>query len=359
MQANNNKINSFFHLFFISVFLVLCSTGKASGQKVDVKQIVFEHIQDAYEWHITKWNDKTIRIPLPVIVKSQTNGWNVFLSSRLDEGQEYNGFRIAKEGPYAGKIVEKNINGEDIRPLDISLTKTAVALLINCIVLLTVILITARWCRKHPMQTPKGFPGAIEMLTMNIVDEVIKPCIGKGYEKYAPYLLTAFYFILINNVMGIIPLFPGGANTTGNIAITFILALCTFIAVNLFGTKEYWKEVFSPNVPVWLKWPLPLMPFIEIFGVFTKPFALMVRLFANIMAGHSVILGITGLIFVSAAMGAVINTGMTFVAVIFNVFMNCIELLVAFIQAYVFTMLSAVFIGLSRVEKKEETPYKF
>lgn len=357
MKTNKHKLSSFFHFFCPLVLLLLCSIGRASAQEVDIKAIVSEHIEDAYEWHITHWGDQPVRIPLPIILKSEVSGWNVFLSSRLEEGQTYKGFRIASDGPYTGKVVEKDATGKEVRPLDFSLTKTALALLINCTLLLAVILSVARWYRKHPGEVPKGFVGAVEMLTVSILNDVIKTCIGKNYAKFAPFLLTAFYFILINNVMGIVPLFPAGANTTGNIAVTMVLALCTLLAVNVFGTKEYWKEIFWPEVPVWLKLPVPLMPFIEIFGIFTKPFALMMRLFANIMAGHSVILGITGLIFVSVAMGTAINIGMSTISVVFNIFMNCIELLVAFIQAYVFTMLSAVFIGLAQVEpkKKEST----
>ena len=153
--------------------------------------------------------------------------------------------------------------------------------------------------------------------------------------------------------MGLIPIFPGGANITGNISVTLVLALFTFLMVNLFGTKEYWKDIFWPHVPTWLKVPVPLMPLVELFGVLTKPFALMIRLFANIMAGHSVILALTAIIFMTVSMGPAINGTMTFVSVIFNIFMNLLELLVAFIQAYVFTMLSAVFIGLARVGSKE------
>lgn len=155
--------------------------------------------------------------------------------------------------------------------------------------------------------------------------------------------------------MGLIPIFPGGANVTGNIAITLILALCTFFVVNFSGTREYWKDIFWPNVPSWLKVPVPLMPVVELFGVFTKPFALMIRLFANMMAGHSVILALTSLIFVTVSMGPAINGTMTVVSVLFGIFMNCLELLVAFIQAYVFTMLSAVFIGLARIEEHKKT----
>ena len=148
--------------------------------------------------------------------------------------------------------------------------------------------------------------------------------------------------------MGLIPIFPGGANTTGNIAITFTLAICTMVAVNVFGNKAYWKDIFWPDVPMWMKVPIPLMPIIELFGLISKPFALMIRLFANIMAGHSIVIALTCLVFITAKMGAAMHAGMTVFSVLLSVFMNCLELLVAYIQAYVFTMLSAVFIGLSR-----------
>ena len=151
--------------------------------------------------------------------------------------------------------------------------------------------------------------------------------------------------------MGLIPFFPGGANVTGNIAITMVLAICTFLAVNIFGTKHYWKDIFWPDVPWWLKVPIPMMPFIEFFGVFTKPFALMIRLFANIMAGHTIILALTCLIFITATMGVAVNFGMTIVSVLFCAFMNCLELLVACLQAYIFTLLSANYIGLAKVRE--------
>lgn len=352
MKTSNRKATTVRLLFVCLAVFLAVGPARSRAEGVDAKQIVFDHLGDAYGWHVTRWNDRDLRLPLPVILRSETKGWHVFLSSRLEEGRSYRGFRIASDGPYAGKITETDADGREVRPLDLSVTKTAFALMINAAVVLALILIPARWYRRHPGRVPNGFVGAVEMLTMAVVDDIVKPCVGKGYEKFAPYLLTAFYFILVNNVMGIIPVFPGGANTTGNIAVTLLLALCTFVAVNLFGTKAYWKDIFWPDVSLWMKVPLPLMPFLELFGIFTKPFALMMRLFANIMAGHAVILGIVSLIFISAAMGPAMNAGMSFVAVLFNVFMNVLELLVAFIQAYVFTMLSAVFIGLAR--KQEE-----
>lgn len=348
--------NKFISISTFLLFVLLCLPGRmAAAEEVNVKEIIFEHLGDSYEWHITKWGEKDIRIPLPVIVKGKKSGWHIFSSSRLCHGSQYKGFYIADEGKYEGKIVEINATGEILRPsIDISVTKNVLALIINCIVLLLVIFPLARWYRKSNYNPPKGFLGAVEMLLVSIQDEVIKPCIKDGYKPFVPYLLTVFFFIFINNLMGLVPFFPGGANVTGNIAITLVLAVCTFLVVNLTGTKAYWKEILWPDVPLWLKVPAPIMPVIEIFGIFTKPFALMIRLFANIMAGHSVILGLTCLIFITVSMGTAINAGMSVLAVVFTVFMNLIEILVAYIQAYVFTLLSAVFIGMSKV--KHETP---
>ncbi|MCK9629107.1 MAG: F0F1 ATP synthase subunit A [Bacteroidales bacterium] len=323
------------------------------GKEIDAKQIIFSHISDSYEWHITTWGQKHITVPLPIIVIDKSWRLNVFLSSKVENGALYNNFKIADNGEFSGKVVEIGQNGEISRPIDISLTKSALALVINSLILTILILIVARWYRRKPMTPPTGFVGAMEIFIMDINDNVIKPSIGENYKKFAPYLLTAFFFIFINNVMGLIPLFPGGANTTGNIAVTMVLALCTFFVVNISGTKQYWKETVWPDVPLWMKVPLPLMPLIEIFSVFSKPFALMIRLFANIMAGHAIILSLTVLIFITVAMGPAVNTSMTVISVILSIFMNCLELLVAYIQAYVFTMLSAIFIGLSQVGRKK------
>ena len=319
---------------------------------VDVKEIVFGHIGDSYEWHITTWGKTHITIPLPIIVYSSTTGWHTFLSSRLAEnGGTYEGFSVAPEGSkYEGKLVEYNAAGEQVRPWDISITKVTFALLFNSVLLLVIVLSVAQWYRKRPQGAlaPGGFIGFMEMFIMMVNDDIIKSCVGPNYRKFAPYLLTAFFFIFINNIMGLIPFFPGGANVTGNIAITMVLAICTFLAVNIFGTKHYWKDIFWPDVPWWLKVPVPMMPFIEFFGIFTKPFALMIRLFANMLAGHMAMLVLTCLIFISASMGPALNGTLTVASVLFNIFMNALELLVAFIQAYVFTMLSAVFIGLAQ-----------
>jgi len=324
------------------------------SEKLNPTELIMEHLADAYEWHITTFKETHISIPLPVIVKGKESGWHIFSSSRFEHGHaEYQGFYIAEQGDYKGKIVEKDASGAEVRPLDFSLTKNACSLLLSSCILIILIMSCARWYKQRQGKpeevSPKGFIGMMEMLIMSIVDDVVKPCIGKNYKRYTPYLLTVFFFIFFNNLLGIIPIFPGGANVTGNIAITSVLAIFTFVIVNIFGTKEYWKEIFWPDVPVFLK-AFPLMPIIEIIGMFTKPFALMIRLFANILAGHAIVLGLTCMIFLTVSMGTAMNAGMSALSVIMTIFIDFVELLVAFIQAYVFTILSAVFIGLSQVE---------
>ena len=328
---------------------------EAEEVDLDIEEYLFGHIGDAYEWHITTVNGHPVSIPLPVIVRSKTRGWFCFSSRHLEEG-EHEGFYISSSEKYSGKIVERDASGAEVRPLDLSITKNVLSLMVNSLILVVLVLLTARWYRRHDAveEAPRGFAGIMEMMVTMVEDDIIKECVGKDYKRYSPYLLTAFFFIFINNLMGIVPIFPGGANVTGNIAITLVLALCTFLAINLGANKHYWKDILWPEVPTWLKVPLPLMPLIEIIGMFTKPFSLMVRLFANILAGHCMILGVIAVIFLTAKMGVGLNAGMSVVAILLGVFMDVLELVVAFIQAYVFTMLSAVFIGMSRQEPETE-----
>ena len=341
-------------LVALMAFAVPLSAAQAQEGEVDVAEMLFGHIGDSYGWHITDWNGSHVTIPLPCIVHSST-GWHVFMSSKVEHGHEYEGLFLAEEGRYEGKIVEQMVDGTLVRPFDISITKNVASLMITALLLIALVLGTAKWYRKHDAAeegAPKGFAGLMEMMIMMVNDDLIKPSIGEHcYRKYAPYLLTVFFFIFLSNLLGIVPFFPGGANVTGNIAVTMVLALCTFFAINIFGNRHYWKEILWPDVPVFLKFPIPIMQTIELFGMISKPFSLMVRLFANIMAGHAMILGLVAVIFVTVKLGPVINGSMTVIAMLFGVFMDCLELLVAFIQAYVFTMLSAVFIGLSRQEE--------
>ena len=223
MDKARYLIGIVFCLLMMGVGTVKAEDINVSQQQenVDAKDIVFGHIQDSYEWHITKWGDKDIVIPLPVIVYSKETGWHTFLSSRIaHEGSEHEGLRIATDGDHKGKIVEVNAAGQEVRPFDISITKTVLALLINSVLLVAIILGTARWYKKRTPDSPapKGFVGFMEMFVMMIEDDVIKSCVGKDYKRYSHFLLTAFFFVFINNLMGLIPIFPGGANVTGNIA---------------------------------------------------------------------------------------------------------------------------------------------
>ncbi|MDR2473639.1 MAG: F0F1 ATP synthase subunit A [Tannerella sp.] len=335
---------------------VNASDNTAPSAEKSTKDIIFEHIKDAYWWHITTVNEHHLSVYLPVIVWSKDKGLNIFSSSRLEHEAEYNGFKISTTGKNQSKIVSVTASGEEIRPLDLSLTKTALALIINSLVMMIIFLTVARsYRRRQRHAAPGGFAGMIEMFVMSVEDDIIRKCVGKHYARFSPYLLTAFFFIFINNIIGLVPFFPGGANVTGNIAVTLVLAVCTMLAVNIFGTREYWKEILWPDVPMWLKVPIPVMPLIEFFGVISKPFALTVRLFANITAGHAIILALTCMIFVTVKMGTAINVSMTVFSVLLSVFMSCMEILVAYIQAYVFTMLSAVFIGLAQAEHEHKT----
>ena len=316
----------------------------AGGAVLDMKEYLFGHLGDSYGWHITTINGHHITIPLPCIVID--GGVHIFSSAALEHGEGSGEYRLAGPGEaHEGKIVRVS-DGE--RPLDISITKNVAAMMFAAVLLVVLVLLCARWYRRHDVlkEKPTGIAALLEPVIMMINDEVIKDAVGPEYRKYSPYLLTAFFFILINNLLGIVPVFPGGANVTGNIAVTFVMALCTFLAVNLFGNKHYYKDIFWPDVPIFLK-AIPIMPIIEIMGMFTKPISLMIRLFANMLAGHIMLLSTVAVIFLTASIGVVLNSSMSVVSVLFGVFLDCLEVLVAFIQAYVFTMLSSVFIGLA------------
>ena len=325
------------------------SVDKSNEKELNIKELILEHLADTYEWHIATINESSVTLPLPIILRSKADGWTVFLSSKLQNSDsQYKQFYIATEGKYTGKIVEQNVAGEEVRPLDISLTKNAASLLLSSFILIAIIMSISRVYKKdETMDAEKGFTGAMEFIIVNITDEVIKPSIGRKYKRYAPFVLSLFFFILFNNLLGLVPIFPGGANVTGNISVTLVLAVFTFLIVNFTGSKAYYKDLFWPDVPIWLKMPFPLMQIIELVGTITKPFALMIRLFANITAGHSIVLGLTSVVFVTVSLGTAINTGMTAISVLFNIFIFFLEILVAFIQAYIFTVLTSVFIGMA------------
>ncbi len=347
------KTKIFIGLFFFLLFTGNSSTlfaqeGHEKGEgteSFDASSFILEHIADAHEWHLyTKKNGESVAIYLPVIVYSKDKGLNIFSAKRLAHGQDYKGFRLEEEGDLKGTIVEVDERGHaDLKnlPVDISVTKTVIGLLGAAVICLLLFLALARSYKKTGISEPRGLQSFLEPVIVFIRDDVAIPNLGdRKYEKYMPYLLTVFFFILINNLMGLVPFPPPfGAIVTGNIAVTFTLALFSFVIIQFSGNRNYWKHIFAtPGVPLWL---LPIMIPVEIIGLFAKPFALMIRLFANMLAGHIVALSLIALIFIFGTLW------LAPVSIFFVVFMDFMELLVAFLQAYIFTLLSALFIGMA------------
>jgi F-type H+-transporting ATPase subunit a len=322
-----------------------------TGGAFDPSHFIFDHILDSYEWHILTYKDFHLSVPLPVILYSETKGLNVFMFSKFQHGHhDYRGFRYETAGENRGKIVELMDDGSTGLPkLDLSFTKNVLAILVSIVLLLLVFLSVARSYRQRPDKAPRGLQNLMEPFIIFIRDDVARPSIGeKKFEKFMPFLLTVFFFIWFNNMMGLIPIFPFGANVTGNITVTMILAVFTLIITTLNGNKTYWKHIINmPGVPWWIKIPVPLMPVIEIVGMFTKPFVLMVRLFANMVAGHIVVLGFLCLIFIFGEISPVAGLSSSVLSLVFTIFMTMIDLLVALIQAYVFTLLSAIYFGMA------------
>jgi F-type H+-transporting ATPase subunit a len=317
----------------------------AAEEKFNASSFIMDHIADSHEWHLlTKRNGENVTIYLPVIVYLKGKGIDIFSSKRLAHGHEFKGYKLEEEGDLKGKIVELNedgsVNKENL-PLDFSMTKAVVGMLFAALIGLWLFLSLSRSYKKTGISHPKGIQSFLEPIVLFVRDDIAIPNIGdKKYEKFMPYLLSAFFFILINNLMGLVPFPPPfGANVTGNIAVTMIMALFTFFTIQFSGTKSYWKHIFAaPGVPFWL---LPIMIPVELIGLISKPFALMVRLFANITAGHIIVLSLVCLIFIFKSLAVAP------VSIFFVIFMDCLELLVAFLQAYVFTLLSALFISMA------------
>jgi len=259
--------------------------------------MIIDHILDAHEWHIMTIGEKHISVYLPVILIDNGN-LHIFSSSKFHHGHSaYKGFKLEKKGSNKGKIVKTigdsmETDTQASLPIDISITKNTLALFISVVLLLVIFLNIAKKYKKNPNSAPKGLQSLLEIVILFVRDDIARSAIGeKKYEKFTPYLLTLFFFIFINNLLGLIPFFPFGANLTGNIAVTLTLALFTFFITQFLGTKTYWGHVFNtPGVPWYMKFPIPLMPIIELIGLITKPFVLMVRLFANITAGHIIVL---------------------------------------------------------------------
>ena len=327
--------SSFLTLFFI-VFLSFISPVLASEEQghepepFNASEVILHHVMDDHQWHVADW----LVIPLPVIIYSEERGLDVFSSSRFydhHEVVEYNGYKLEHNHIYLAESGKK--------VFDISITKNVAMLLINATLLLFVFLSVAKGFSKNKGNAPKGMQSFFEPIILFVRDEIVKPNIGHRYERYLPYLLTLFFFILFGNLLGLL---PGAGNLTGNIAVTMTLAVLTFLITNFSGNKAYWGHIlWTPGVPHWLR--VVILP-VEIVGIFTKPFSLMIRLFVAITAGHIVILGIICLTFIFAS----IKVGIA--ASLISLFINLIELLGAGIQAYVFTMFTSLYIGMAVAE---------
>jgi F-type H+-transporting ATPase subunit a len=330
-------------------------TAKQHGS-LDPAKLILEHVGDAHEFHFFTLNKKPVTIPLPVIVYSSGKGFSVFMSSKFEEGNTvYNGYRLLNE-EYAEehKLDEKQFKTAKIyavdaegRPdasvavYDFSLGRNAMQALIAAILLIFLMRSVAGQYKKGAgvKTAPTGFQNAVEPVITFVRDEVGKSNLGDNYEKYMPYLLTVFFFILINNLLGLI---PGTANVTGNIAFTGAMGLLAFVVIMFSTGKHYWGHIVNPPVPAGVKvimWP------VEIMGIFTKPFALIIRLFANMISGHIIILSFIILIFIFGAMNTALGWGTSPLFVALSIFIYLIEVLVAFIQAYIFANLTAVFVA--------------
>ena len=328
-------------LFFPNISFSEETTSKDDSELYNPVPAIMHHISDSHEWHLLGEGDASVTIPLPVILITEGN-LDVFMSSAFNHGRTdvVKGDRVYSMDSH-GHIHEKN----HLSILDLSITKNVASMFLALIVMLFLFIISANKSKKNA-GAPSGILSFIEPLVLFVRDDIVKPNLGHNYKKFLPYLLTLFFFILVNNLLGLL---PGAANVTGNIAVTLVLSFITLIVTNFSANKSYWGHIFKPpGVPLAL---MPIMIPIELVGVFTKPFALMIRLFANISAGHIIILSLISLIFMAqSGLGTAGAFGLSPVSVLFVLFMYFIEILVAFLQAYIFTLLTSLFIGLATTE---------
>lgn len=304
----------------------------------NASEVIFGHIGDSHYWHFFDVNEHPVSLSLPVIIYHPEKGLEVFSASKFHHGHEsYNGYMIDPNS----KMKEKIISEDGAKIIDFSITKNVLSMIISVVLLLTIMLNVAKKYKKNgAMVAPNGFQNALEPVITFVRDEVAKPNLGNKYMRFMPLLLTVFFFIWINNLLGLL---PGGANFTGNISVTACLAIISFLVMVFSGNKHFWGHLFNPpGVPLGVKF---LLVPIEIISLFIKPIALMIRLFANILAGHIVILSVISMIFIFAGLSKVAGWGFAPVSMAFTIFMFFLELLVAAIQAFIFTNLTAVFVG--------------
>ncbi len=298
--------------------------------------MVLHHVADSHQWDILD----RIHFGLPCILWDSQNGLTTFM---YHDGETENGFEC-----HHGEIKRT----DEVSFIDFSITKNVATMLLTALILIVVFVSVANAYTKTKGKAPSGLQNFMEVLVVFVRDDVAKPGIGPKYERYLPYIMTIFFFILVNNLLGLIPVFPGGANVMGNIAVTMVLALIAFVVINVSGNKAYWQHIVLPK-PYFL-WPI-MFP-VEVLGIFTKPIALMIRLFANMVAGHIIVLSLISLVFVFGKAGQSIGGSAVgaAIAVPFTLFISIIEILVAFIQAFIFATLTSVFIGMAIEEHAPE-----
>ena len=327
------------------------NSSDKSSKKFKPGYMIMHHITDTHEWHVFDWKGKPVSIPLPIILYHEGRGLSAFMSSKFNHGNDsFMGYMLDHEKIIVVDENNKINNAETQKVWDLSITKNVFSLFFSIIIMLVVFLKTASLYKKEPGVVKRGFSGFLETMILFVRDDIAKPAIGKKYYmRYMPFLLSVFFFIWLNNLLGLIPIFPGGANLTGNIAVPMILASIVFIITTLSAKKTYWQHIFAmPGVP---KPVLLILTPVEIIGMLLKPFVLMIRLFANITAGHIIILSFFSLIFIFGEISPVAGYGASILSVSFVIFMTFLELLVAFLQAYVFTLLAAIYFG-SAVEEE-------
>lgn len=338
MKKINPYITCIKSIFTIAISVNFYTSSYAS--EVDSKEkddFVMHHIKDAHDWHIATIDHKDIVLELPIIIFSLTDGLQIFSSKNFKDENHNHVSYMGYSLNFHDKIVSE---GPNHRFYDLSITKNIAAMLIGVIIMLIIFIAAAKKYKSTGIRSPKGFWNLLESLVIFVRDEIAIPNIGShNYKKYMPYMLTIFFFIWITNLLGLL---PSAANVTGNISVALVLASFTFIITTVNGNKSYWAHIFkTPGVPLWLA---PIMIPVEILGLFTKPISLMIRLFANITAGHIILLSIINLIFIlgTVYVGAI--------SVPFGAFMFILKLLVSFLQAYIFTLLSAIYIGAAVVD---------
>jgi F-type H+-transporting ATPase subunit a len=340
-------------LAFLFSFKASFSSEPEHGDtaKFNTVEYIFDHVNDSHEWYFFSIGEKHVAVPLPVIIYSKETGWHFFFSNKFHHPEKGFNFKIARGGDNDGKILEVRGDGSELIPLDLSITKTVFGIILASILLIIILVKASKRTSSNPMAPPRGLQNLVEPVVGFIRDDVAKPFVGKKYARYLPYLLTIFFFILVCNIIGL--LIPLGFNITGNIAVTLVLATFTFIITMASSKKMYWLGIINPEVPWFMKIPLPLIPFIEFLGVFTKPIILMVRLFANMFAGHMIVAVLIALIFLmSAIFNPFVGAGVSIISVVFSLFMLVVDILISFIQAYIFTLLSAMYFGMATSESK-------